>query len=115
MESILANECCSNDWALILQTQNKKECRISKSINTFAGLYFLLKPLLVAFTPFLMKKNCDRSALYIPLKNPCLIHITVHILHTQIKAKGNKLKLGAAKVSKTSILDSILYEKVIYI
>ena len=50
-----------------------------------------------------------------PSKNPCLIHITVHILHTQIKAKGNELKLGAAKVSKTSILDSILHEKVIYI
>ena len=72
-------------------------------------------PACIAFTPFLMKKNCDRSALYIPLKNPCLIHITVHIHHIQIKAKGNELKLGAAKVSKTSILDSILYEKVIYI
>ena len=49
-----------------------------------------------------------------PSKNPCLIHITVLILHIQIKAKGNELK-ELQKVSKTSILDSILYEKVIYI
>ena len=97
MESILANDCCSNDWALILQKQmsyfkiNKYICWIVLPSQAPA----------CSFHPLSNEEKLRQKRPLHPSKNPCLIHITVHILHIQIKAKGNELKLGAAKVSKT--------------